>query len=153
VVPMVRSSPAPSARAIPSELRAPPAGARFGLGSEWLYGKLFTGTATTDSVLVDVVAPTIAQAIEGGSADDWFFIRFADPHWHLRLRVHGPPDRLMREVLPALERAASGDGRVWQLQLDSYLREVDRYGGIEGIGIAEKIFRADSDAVVALCAA
>src|SRR5262249_16619430 len=100
VVPIVRGSAAQPVRSIENEPRAPRPRTRFGLGSEWLYVKLFTGTATADAVLVDVVAPAIARATECGAALGWFFIRFGDPDWHLRVRVHGVPERLMSEVLP-----------------------------------------------------
>ena len=41
-------------------------------------------------------------------------------------------------------------GRLWRLQLDTYEREVERYGGPEGIVLAERLFHADSEAVLAL---
>jgi thiopeptide-type bacteriocin biosynthesis protein len=105
-----------------------------------------------DQVLRDVVRPVAAQALRSGAADGWFFIRYGDPEWHLRLRFHGEPNRLLVEVLPALRDAAApflADGRVWRLQLDTYEREVERYGGIEGIVLAERLFQADSEAVAA----
>jgi thiopeptide-type bacteriocin biosynthesis protein len=36
------------------------------------------------------------------------------------------------------------------VQLDSYERELERYGGSEGITLAERIFKADSEAVIEL---
>jgi thiopeptide-type bacteriocin biosynthesis protein len=123
----------------------------FAPGSEWLYAKLYTGTATADRVLREVVAPLARQAVDGGVADSWFFIRYADPDWHLRVRFHGDPTTLSGRLLPALHAAAApqlDDGRLWKLQLDTYEREVERYGGPLGIGLAEGLFRADSEAVV-----
>jgi thiopeptide-type bacteriocin biosynthesis protein len=126
---------------------------RFPPGSEWLYAKLYTGPATTDQVLRDVIRPVTAAALESGAADSWFFVRYGDPDWHLRLRLHGRPDRLHAEVLPALEAAAGpllANGQVWRLQLDTYEREVERYGGDEGVALAEQLFWADSEAVADL---
>jgi thiopeptide-type bacteriocin biosynthesis protein len=85
--------------------------------------------------------------------DRWFFIRYGDPDWHLRLRFHGKPARLHEEVLPALQAAAApllDDGRLWRIQFDTYEREVERYGGEAGIVVAERLFHADSEAVLAL---
>jgi thiopeptide-type bacteriocin biosynthesis protein len=104
-------------------------------------------------VLRDVVRPAVDTALRSGAASRWFFIRYGDPDWHLRLRLQGQPDRLHAEVLPALQAAAApllGDGRLSRLQLDTYEREIERYGGAEGIGLAERLFQADSDAVLAL---
>src|SRR5205814_7998372 len=41
-------------------------------------------------------------------------------------------------------------GELWRLQLDTYEREVERYGGDTGIRLAERVFHADSDAVLAI---
>jgi thiopeptide-type bacteriocin biosynthesis protein len=40
------------------------------------------------------------------------------------------------------------DGSLWKMQLDTYDREVERYGGSDGIALAEEIFQADSEAVL-----
>jgi hypothetical protein len=57
---------------------------RFPPGSAWLYAKLYTGPATADQVLQEVVRPVTAAALTAGAADRWFFIRYGDPDWHLR---------------------------------------------------------------------
>lgn len=120
-------------------------------GSEWLYAKLYVGTSTADAVLRQVVGPLVREVQASGAADSWFFIRYGDPQWHLRLRFHGAPERLVAEVLPALEAAVApllADGRLWRFQLDTYDREVERYGGPAGIGLCEHLFHADSEAVL-----
>ena len=125
----------------------------FPPGSEWLFAKLYTGTGTADRVLCEVVARLVRKLIDSGAVDRWFFIRYADPDWHLRLRFHGIPEKLHTEVLPALQAATSpllNDGRLWRIQLDTYEREVERYGGAEGIELAEQLFQADSEAVLQL---
>jgi thiopeptide-type bacteriocin biosynthesis protein len=106
-----------------------------------------------DEVLRDVVAPVVAAAQQTGAVDRWFFIRYGDPDWHLRLRLHGEPARLSAEVLPALQTALVPlleDRRAWRMQLDTYEQEAERYGGAAGIALAEQIFHADSEAVLAL---
>ena len=125
----------------------------FPPGSEWLYAKLYAGPATLDQLLRDVIRPIVEAVSRTGAVDRWFFVRYGDPDWHLRVRFHGQPARLHDEVLPALQAAAApllDDGRLWRFQLDTYEREVERYGGIEGIELAERLFHADSEAVLAL---
>ncbi len=127
----------------------------FAPGSEWLYAKLYTGTATVDPVLA-ATAPVVRGALDSGAADGWFFLRYGDPDWHLRLRLHGDPIRLTAEVLPALHEAARpllADGRIWKVQLDTYDREIERYGGDLGMPLCEQIFAADSEAVLAIVCA
>jgi thiopeptide-type bacteriocin biosynthesis protein len=126
---------------------------RFPPGSEWLYAKLYTGAATADLVLNDLVGPLVRSSLAAGAADAWFFIRYADPDRHLRLRLHGEPGRLHAEVLPSLKAAAAPlleAGQLWRMQLDTYEREVERYGGDRGVELAEQVFAADSEAALAI---
>ncbi|MBW8876816.1 MAG: lantibiotic dehydratase [Acidobacteria bacterium] len=131
----------------------PPLRRTFPPGSEWLYVKVYTGTSTADGLLREVVAPVAREALAEGTADSWFFIRYGDPEWHLRLRFHGRPAELGGRLLPRLHAELDprlADGRLWKVQLDTYEREVERYGGPEGMLLAESIFEADSDAVLAI---
>jgi thiopeptide-type bacteriocin biosynthesis protein len=167
VVPFVRAAqePAPQADAsevassgraglVPSAVSPPGRVVRvFPPGSEWLYAKLYTGPSTADRVLREVVRPLTQEALSSGAADGWFFIRYADPDPHLRLRLHGVPEKLHRYVLPGLQACLVPlieNGRVSRLQLETYEREVERYGGPEGIALAERLFHIDSEAVLDL---
>ncbi len=123
----------------------------FPPGSEWLYMKLYTGTATADRVLCETIAPLVRRLLRSRVADRWFFIRYDDPDWHLRLRFHGSPKRLRTSVMPAVDSAVApllSDGRVRRIQYDTYEREVERYGGPEAMLIAEQVFQIDSEAVL-----
>jgi lantibiotic biosynthesis protein len=147
------STPAPPRAAYIQEER--PIRFTFPPGSEWLYAKVYTGMATSDQILTETVGPLVTALKRSGAIDRWFFIRYADPEWHLRLRFHGSPERLQSEAVPALQAALAplfADGRVWRLQYDTYVRETDRYGGPLAIELAEELFHADSDAVVAILA-
>ena len=155
VVPFIRRPAATAADARGAE-GAPTAGhtvaRRFPPGSAWIYAKLYAGTATVDQLLRGEIAPLAREACATGAADRWFFLRYGDPEWHLRVRFHGDP-RLLREHPAAARRSgfdrATGGGLL-EVQLDTYDREVERYGGEAGIGLAEEVFRADSEAVVAM---
>ncbi len=136
----VTRAPAPSTRRV------------FAPGSEWLYAKLYCGESTTDHVLREL-APAIRGAIEAGHASHWFFLRYADPDPHLRLRFAGDPRQLAASVLPALERATApliADGAMRRLVLDTYHRELERYGGDRGIELVEKLFHLDSECVLSI---
>jgi thiopeptide-type bacteriocin biosynthesis protein len=126
----------------------------FAPGSEWLYVKLYQGPASLDDLLREWLPVVVAGALAAG-ADSWSYIRYGDPGFHLRLRFHGPPARLRAVVMPLLESAWEpllAEGRIWKIQLDTYEREVERYGGLDGVAVAERIFHADSDAALALLA-
>jgi lantibiotic biosynthesis protein len=120
-------------------------------GSDWLFAKLYGPRALEDDLLTGPVPELCGHALASGAAEDWFFIRYADPDPHLRLRFRGRPDRLIGELAPQLcswaENLISQD-LCYRLCLDTYEREVERYGGPQGISLAESIFGADSRFVV-----
>jgi thiopeptide-type bacteriocin biosynthesis protein len=148
---MLRKEVRPAAK--PSVFDAPPVQRRFLPGSEWLYLKLYTGRATADALIRDYLAPAVKSAIEQELASLWFFIRYGDPDWHVRLRFYGDPAELTGKLLPHLHEAfapASERGLVWKIMLDTYEREVERYGGDHAIDAAEAIFCADSNCALAI---
>jgi thiopeptide-type bacteriocin biosynthesis protein len=135
----------------PPPILAPSNARRRGPGSEWLYVKLYASGAALDEVLTTSVASVARAACSCGAASRWFFIRYADPQPHLRVRFNGIPDRLRREVFPLASEAFNPlveCGKLWKIQFDTYDREIERYGGLEGITASEDIFFADSEAVV-----
>lgn len=120
-------------------------------GSRWVYAKLYTGTATADGVLEEVAGRLTRRF--GKTIDNFFFLRFADPDFHLRLRFEltqeGPRLELTRQ-LTAIAGELLRQGRIWDLRFETYRPEIDRYGGGEGLRLCEKIFHADSAAALAM---
>jgi thiopeptide-type bacteriocin biosynthesis protein len=156
-VPFRYKQPAPERPA--STIRVPSAGydhstRMFLPGGEWLYLKLYTGRSLADRA-IQQIRPLIGEFHSAGLCDKWFFVRYADPEPHLRLRIHGDPAALCARVLPALESLASDGFRskvFWRAQVDTYVREVERYGGPAGIELAETVFCLDSNAALELVA-
>lgn len=151
VIPFLRDGvPHPASEPVASPARIV---RRFLSGSEWLQVDIHTGTGSADRVITDLVGPWVAGSLASGAADRWFFLRYADPGTRLRVRLHGDPARLLGEVFPALHARAAPlvqQGAIWNVALDTYQREVERFGGPSGIEIAEHMFHADSDAVAAI---
>lgn len=113
-------------------------------GSEWLYMKLYCGLATVDELITEVGAPW--------SSDErcWFFVRYGDPDWHVRVRVRCEAPQDVTAILRQLHDFTSRllrIGRISRLQLDTYDREVHRYGGLEAMALSEQLFFHDSVAV------
>jgi len=80
-------------------------------------------------------------------------VRYADPHWHLRLRFRGEPSVLNAHVRPRLRERAEqhfSQGTLWRLRFDIYEPETERYGGAAAIGIAERFFQLDSEMCLTL---
>ncbi|CCG99349.1 Subtilin biosynthesis protein spaB [Fibrella aestuarina BUZ 2] len=118
----------------------------FAPGSAWLYVKLYTGAYYADELLAAVVTPLLQEWYQTEQITAGFFIRYYDPDFHLRLRVHservgftGPLlDRLHERLAPYLTA-----GIVHRVQIDTYEREVERYGAAT-MALSEQLFSADS---------
>jgi thiopeptide-type bacteriocin biosynthesis protein len=140
----------------PAGLAAQPRSARHRPpGSDWLYAKLYAGGRAADELIGDAIGPFAGDARSAGLAEDWFFVRYRDPRPHVRVRLRGDPATLARELAPKLEDWASElieRGLCQALVLDTYERELERYGGEQGMAIAERIFGVDSRAAAELVA-
>jgi thiopeptide-type bacteriocin biosynthesis protein len=125
---------------------------QFPPGSEWVYFKLYGGTKSLDKLLPDVILPLVEQWQARGIIRQWFFIRYLDPHFHLRVRFRladARPELLaaVMQELPVALAPALAHGRLHKIQLDTYAREVERYG-VNNIEHSEDLFGHDSLATV-----
>jgi thiopeptide-type bacteriocin biosynthesis protein len=122
----------------------------FALGSEWLYYKLYCGQLVADRVLLDVVRPLAAELQALGLVDRWFFIRYADPDNHLRVRWHLPDPARLGEVVHQVAKylaPVSSPTSIWKIQTDTYYRELERYGRLS-IVATEALFCYQSQALL-----
>lgn len=121
-------------------------------GDEWLYYKIYSGPKTADMVLTQVVQPVAEALLENGVIDHWFFIRYRDPKLHLRVRFHIKDANRQSEVLNAMG-GLLGDymakDLIWKVQMDTYQREIERYGA-RSIDLCELIFFEDSKMIASL---
>ncbi len=124
----------------------------FSVGSEWLYFKLYIGTKMADTVLTQAINPVVEQLIVENLIDKWFFIRYADPEKHIRFRVHLTDFSKMVEVLLQIKNAIQSfedEGILWKIQIDTYQREIERYGA-EVMEMTETLFFEDSKAIIGM---
>ena len=124
---------------------------RFLPGSEWFYAKLYASASLLDRIICSVIPPLLEALRREGLLSCWFFVRYADPDWHLRLRLKGTTRSICSSAISLLEgivQPMCENGLVQRLELGTYEPEVSRYGGPQGMELAEEIFEADSDAVL-----
>jgi len=122
----------------------------FPPGSRWVYAKIYASSGQTDQVLSEEVPRLLRSSRMQGLLEKWFFVRFADPDHHLRVRlkaVSGSERELFVAVQERLHEWIP-NGLCWRIQFDTYLPEVERYGGPAAMEIAEEIFCHDSDAAL-----
>lgn len=122
----------------------------FSLGSEWLYYKIYTGHKTSDLVLTEIIKPIVHQLREEANIDKWFFIRYADPKHHLRVRFHCSDSSQLSKIIDMLYEPLNGfleEDLIWKIQLDTYQRELERYGE-NTMELSETLFYHDSESIV-----
>ena len=115
----------------------------------WLYFKLY-GYSKRKNELIAVLYEQLEQLITDNKASNYFFIRYADPEPHLRVRVKSANNELANvfEILMALFEKARMSGLVSKVEIDTYERETGRYGGTELIEKAEEYFYFESRMVM-----
>ncbi len=122
-------------------------------GGEWLYLKLYCPARGHDQFLREHLSTLVHTAQSRADVDRWFFIRYADPDPHIRLRFHGQPGGLWGSLLPELAAvlAELRDRRVIsRFVVDEYDPEWERYGGPAVQAEAERAFQADSESAIGL---
>lgn len=117
-------------------------------GSDWLYVKLYGNSSREEEFIAFALRDFCNQVIhEQHLATEWFYIRYADPQPHFRVRFRGEPQVLTSKLLPAMHQwwhQLTEDGLLSRVVIDTYEREVERYGGPDLIPQMETLFYADS---------
>ncbi|WP_262607310.1 thiopeptide-type bacteriocin biosynthesis protein [Taibaiella helva] len=115
-------------------------------GSGWLYLKFYVSRSFADKILTHELYNTIKQLKRKGYLSGFFFIRYTDPYYHLRLRIRLTDTDHYSPVLSAFHgklQKYTESGLVWKIQLDTYYREIERYN-IHLMETTESLFQVDS---------
>lgn len=126
--------------------------ANFILGSDWLYFKVYTGLMMSDTILCKLIYPIVNLFYKEGVIKKFFFIRYADPYTHLRLRFLLSSRSNMQHVVDFLSNKIESlvdSHMIWKYQLDMYKREYERYN-IYLIEDVESLFSIDSLYIIKL---
>lgn len=121
-------------------------------GSEWFYVKIYTGIKSADKILINNISPIIHQLIKENIIEKWFFIRYTDPDFHLRIRAYTKDKCNIVYILNLFYtrlNALNKDNLVWKIQVDTYNRELERYG-YSLITYGESIFHIDSNCILSI---
>lgn len=157
IIPIARVAPAAARVTEPAPWLRPasstPVQRLFLPGSRWLYVKLYASPRSCDAALLEL-APLLRALVDRGDVRRWFFLRMGDTiGWHLRLRLESTAGEMPPEVLSQIRELVGPlleDRRVWRMQVDTYHREVEHWGGPEGVQLGEDVLAIDSEAVLAI---
>ena len=123
---------------------------RFILGDQWAYFKIYSGPKTLETILTRELHQVVTELFQTKIIDKFFFIRYADPDYHLRIRFHLREVSKLNVVIRLLNNSLKYylDNRlVWNVSADTYTRELERYGKLT-ITEMESLFCLDSLAIV-----
>jgi lantibiotic biosynthesis protein len=116
-------------------------------GTEWVYYKIYCGSKSADDILAHIIHPLVNLLKEKQLIDKWFFIRYVDPDFHIRIRFHLQDTGNYGAVAAACAESfqpALDKGMLWKVQADTYFRELERYGDAT-IAVVEDLFYYDSE--------
>jgi lantibiotic biosynthesis protein len=132
-------------KVVPQE-NAPLLQRHFPLGSEWLFLKLYCGLGSVDMILAKAIAPIMNKLQQQGLIQKWFFIKYFDPEYHIRLRMLLKNKADMYQVLSIVNEGIDQSQEkmlIWKIQPDTYTRELERYGP-STMEYCESLFYIDS---------
>ncbi|MGD1847820.1 MAG: lantibiotic dehydratase [Salibacteraceae bacterium] len=118
-------------------------------GSEWMYFKVYTGHFTVNEIVAHHGYQLAQDLLEAGAIQKWFFIRYFDQDYHLRIRFQATsPEHqtfITQKVMEVLQPLMDQD-IVHDVSMNTYERELDRYSAAT-IAESETLFFHDSVAV------
>ena len=119
-------------------------------GNLWVFYKCYLGPKTADEFLKFCMKALVLKLTTDNIISAWFFIRYTDPEFHLRIRFKlkdsSKKSQLDHDfnnaILPWLK-----EDRIWKTRTDIYVRETERYGK-HNMELSEELFNHDSNAVL-----
>ena len=115
-------------------------------GSEWYYFKIYCSESFSDSLLEELIRPWVNELCTGKKIYKFFFIRYADPAYHIRIRFLTNNTDFVKEMYLLLAEPIRNRS-ISKIQVDTYNRELNRYGK-RNIEKCESIFHYDRLAVL-----
>lgn len=128
-----------------------PANTSYHIGTEWLYFKVYCGIASSDEIINEAIFPLIETNLSDGFINSFFFIRYNEGGYHIRLRLHKSDKfdfNVFIKAFNAVLQPYRNTGQVSNVEMDTYSREIERYGGNELMNLSEQLFFHNSLAII-----
>lgn len=114
----------------------------------WVYSNLYMDRISAPRFVSNVL-PEFIQKLRGLKGfEKWFFIMYSNPDFHIRLRIAGNTEFLLEKLLPLLidwTKSLIESNAISRVTLETYEREIERYGGPKAIDFFEDLFYVDSE--------
>lgn len=112
------------------------------------YIKLYGGKNITEEILIKKLFPILSKLSKTDKISKWFFIRYNDPNFHLRIRFFCNDDdkyMIFNKINKLLNKYIS-TRYIHDYSLNNYKREIERYG--LDIELSESYFFIDSQIIL-----
>lgn len=119
-------------------------------GDRWLYAKIYASSTQCENLLSTQIPKLISALSKQSIIDKWFFIRYADPDFHIRIRFLLNRTEDIAKVMVQLRKVLHyeiDNGIISKIQYDTYNREIERYVD-RNIEESESLFHTDSIATL-----
>lgn len=120
-------------------------------GSKYIYLKLYTGNKTAEFLLNTKVYSMTNFLLNNGLIKKWFFIRYADPYFHLRIRLLVTDEKKIGEILSYISKNLNQyvvSRMIWKIDVSTYFPEIKRFG--DKYELAETMFFEDSKCILSI---
>lgn len=119
-------------------------------GSDWIYYKFYLPPSRANSFLIFQIAKVVQDLIKRKEIDQWFFVRYKDPQYHIRVRLNVnrgkvKPEELIAKLSATIQKWLKSD-IIYSAQLDTYIPEIERFGGDKIFQSVSQLFHLSSDA-------
>ena len=121
-------------------------------GDKWICYEIYCGIQNANKFLGDYFLPVAFELQDSRIISKWFFLRYSNPDFHLRLRFETRSKINFHKVISAMNNCFMKEyckEVIWEVQLNTYHRELERYGKIT-IELAEEIFWLDSQIIISI---
>ncbi|MFS0882373.1 lantibiotic dehydratase [Metabacillus niabensis] len=111
---------------------------------KWIFLKIYCSDNRQDELLGQFLHEFIE---ENKWYENFFFMRFKDPDFHIRIRFKADSEILIKKGIPSImnwTKRLRDIGIINRVCFDTYDPELERYGGPSVIGKAEEVFYYDS---------
>ncbi len=125
---------------------------KFSPSEEWIYYKIYAEPTVINQVLTDAIQALCQTLAAEKKIQLWFFIRYEDPDYHLRIRFKLMAAEYASDVIARINDCLTpwvSENLVWNTGIHMYNRELERYGD-KTIDFSEYLFYVNSDLVLNL---
>ena len=123
--------------------------------SQVVYARIYGSAETLDREVLPAIRDFIDESYRADEISKWFFIRYGEGGWHIRLRLFAKETRYLSVIdrlITVLDSLQSQE-KISKFDFAQYEREIVRYGGTDCIDANEDLFFIDSSLYMDLMAA